>query len=485
MKDTAPAPTGKLGLFDAGMIVAGSMVGSGIFLVTGQMARDVGGAGWLLLAWGITTLITVAAALSYAELAAMMPTAGGQYVYLREGLSPFWAFLYGWTLFFILQTGLIDAISIGFARYLGVLWPGISETIYILPPLLVGPHYAFSLSTTQLMAMLLIGLLTWVNAQGISYGKYVQNVFTVAKMAALAVVIAFGLLIGRKPAVIHANFFQAWALPEHSPAHGPAWYTVVVALCLAQVGSMFAADAWNNVTFIAGEVRRPARNLPLALILGTSAVMAVYLAANLAYCFVLPMEAIRHTPSDRIGAAMLEAIYPRVGSQVMAAIIVVAAAGCVNGIILAGARTFCAMAQDGLFFAPAARINRARVPGVALAMQAAWACTLLLIRTHDPLTGSFGNLYSNLLDYVISAALLFYILTICCVWRLRKKRPDADRPYRTAGYPWVPMFYVLAASIMLLVLCRYKVATTLPGFLLIALSAPVYLLFRTRNAGPG
>jgi APA family basic amino acid/polyamine antiporter len=480
MKDLNPATTGKLGLFDAGMIVAGSMVGSGIFLVTGQMARDVGGAGWLLLAWVITTLITVAAALTYGELAAMMPKAGGQYVYLREGLSPFWAFLYGWTLFFILQTGLIDAISIGFARYLGVLWPRISETLYILPPILIGGHYAVSLSTGQLTAILLIGLLTWVNIQGISYGKYVQNVFTIAKMAALAVVIAFGLLIGRKAAVIHENFSHAWALPAHSPAHGPAWYTVVVALCLAQVGSMFAADAWNNVTFIAAEVRQPERNLPLALIMGTSAVMAVYIAANLAYCFVLPMDALQHTPSDRIGAAMLEAIYPRVGSLVMAAIILIAAAGCVNGIILAGARTFCAMAQDGLFFAPASTINRARVPGIALAMQAAWACILLLVRTHDPQTGSFGNLYSNLLDYVISAALFFYILTISCVWRLRQRRPEAERPYRTAGYPWVPLFYVLAASFLLLVLCRYKPATTLPGFLIIALIAPVYLLFRKK-----
>jgi basic amino acid/polyamine antiporter, APA family len=478
MKDSAPASTGKLGLFDAGMIVAGSMVGSGIFLVTGQMARDVGGAGWLLLAWVITTFITVAAALSYGELAAMMPRAGGQYVYLREGLSPFWAFLYGWTLFFILQTGLIAAITIGCARYLGVLWPRISETPYIIPPILIGPHYAVSLSTTQLVAMLLIAVLTWVNVQGITYGKYVQNIFTVAKLGALAVVIAFGLFIGRKAAVIQENFSHAWTLPAYTPTHGPAWYTVLVALCLAQVGSMFAADAWNNVTFIAGEIRRPERNLPLALILGTSAVMGVYIAVNLAYCFVLPMNAIQHTPSDRVGSAMLEAIYPGVGSLVMAAIIVIAAAGCVNGIILAGARTFCAMAQDGLFFAPAARINRARVPGLALVMQAAWACTLLLIRTHDPLTGSFGNLYSNLLDYVISAALLFYILTISCVWRLRRKRPDADRPYRTVGYPWVPMFYVVAGSILLLVLCRFKPATTLPGFLMISLSAPVYSLFR-------
>ena len=470
----------KLGLLDTTMLVAGSMVGSGIFLVTGQMARDVNGVGWLLLAWGVTALITIAAALSYGELAAMMPQAGGQYVYLREGLSPFWAFLYGWTLFFILQTGLIDAISIGFARYLGVLWPKVSETAYLVPPIPLGAHYALSLSTTQIVAMLLIALLTWVNTKGIDYGKLVQNVFTLSKLGALAVVIAFGLLIGRKASVIHANFSHAWVLPANGPVHGPAWYTAFVAICLAQVGSMFAADAWNNVTFVAGEVRNPGRNLPLSLILGTAGVMLVYMGANLAYCFVLPGEALQHTPSDRVGAAMLDAIYPHFGSIIMAIIILVAAAGCVNGIILAGARTFAAMAQDGLFFSPAARLNRAQVPGIALLMQAAWASLLLLVRTHDPATGAYGNLYSNLLDYVISAALFFYILTILCVMRLRRSRPHAERPYRTLGYPLVPMFYVGTAGILLVVLCRYKPATTLPGFLLILLSAPLYLLFRRK-----
>ena len=472
-----------LGLFDATMIVAGSMIGSGIFIVTGQMARDVGGAGWLMLAWVITTLMTLAAALSYGELAAMMPEAGGQYVYLREGFSPFWAFLYGWTLFFILQAGLIDAISIGFARYAGVFWPGVSETRYVLGPVALGSHYALSLSTTQLVAIVLIGALTLVNMRGIRYGAFLQNLFTVSKMAALAVVIGFGLFVGARAGVIHENFAHAWVLPVQAPVHGPAWYTAVVVLCLAQVGSMFAADAWNNVTFIAGEIRHPARNLPLALLLGTTAVMAVYILANLAYTFVLPMAAIQHTPSDRVGAAMLGAIYPRGGSSVMAAIIVVAAAGCVNGIILAGARTFRAMAQDGLFFAPAAKLNGALVPGTALLMEGVWACLLLLVRTHDPATGTYGNLYGDLLDYVISAALFFYILTVACVWRLRRRRPEAQRPYRTIGYPWVPLFYMGAASLMLAVLCRYRPATTLPGFLLIGLSAPVYLLFRMRKSG--
>ena len=481
-RPAAQKPGKALGLFDASMIVAGSMIGSGIFIVTGQMARDVGGAGWLILAWVITTLITLAAALSYGELAAMMPKAGGQYVYLREGFSPFWAFLYGWTLFFILQAGLIDAISIGFARYLGVLWPRISETAYLVGPVALGARYALSLSTTQLIAILLIALLTWVNVSGIQYGKYVQNIFTVSKMAALVVVIAFGLFVGAKAKIIHANFDHAWVLPTNGPVYGPTWYTALVALSLAQVGSLFAADAWNNVTFIAGEIRRPGRNLPLALVLGTSVVMAVYLLANLAYTFVLPMSAIQHTPSDRVGAAMLEAVYPRIGSPIMAVIILIAAAGCVNGIILAGGRTFCAMAQDGLFFAPAAQLNRARVPGAALLMESFWACLLILVRTHNPASGTYGNLYGDLLDYVISAALFFYILTITCVWRLRRKLPHAERPYKTAGYPWVPLFYVVAASVLLVILCRYKPATTLPGFLLIALCAPFYFLFRAKPA---
>jgi APA family basic amino acid/polyamine antiporter len=468
-----------LNLFGATMMVAGSMIGSGIFIVTGEMARDVGGAGWLLLAWVITALTTIAAALSYGELAAMMPKAGGQYVYLREGFSPFWAFLYGWTLFFVLQAGLIDAISIGFARYLGVLWPAISENLYLVGPIGLGSRYALSLSTTQLTAIILILLLAGVNIRGIQYGTLVQNVFTVSKMAALAVVICFGLFIGAKVSAIHANFAHPWILPQQGVAFGPPWYTALVVLCLAQVGSMFAADAWNNVTFIAGEIRRPARNLPLSLLLGTSVVMVVYILVNLAYTVVLPMNAIQHTPSDRVGGAMLGAIYPRAGNQIMAVIIIVAAAGCVNGIILAGGRTFYAMARDGLFFAPAARLNRASVPGVALLMECAWACVLLLVRTHNPATGTYGNLYSNLLDYVISAALFFYILTISCVWRLRRKQPHAERPYKTVGYPWIPLFYIAAASTMLVVLCRYKPATTLPGFLLIALCAPVYLLFDT------
>lgn len=468
----------QLGLFDSTMIVAGSMIGSGIFIITGQMARDVGGAGWLLLTWLITTFVTLAAALSYGELAAMMPHAGGQYVYLREGFSPFWAFLYGWTLFFILQAGLIDAISIGFARYAGVFWPWISESNYLISPVALGRHYALSLSATQLVAILLIALLGWLNAKGLQYGKLVQNVFTASKIGALVLVIACGFLFGMRADVVRANFHNAWSLPAQTPVQGSHWQIVFVALCLAQVGSMFAADAWNNVTFIAGEIRQPERNLPRSLVLGTGGVMLVYLLINLAYTCVLPMSVLQHTPYDRVGSAMLQEIYPRFGGRIMAIMILVAAAGCANGIVLAGGRTFRAMAQDGLFFSPAARLNRARVPGIAIMLECVWACTLLLVRTHDPIANSYGNLYGDLLDYVISAALFFYMLTIASVWRLRKKFPDANRPYKALGYPWLPLGYIAVAVTMLMVLFRYRPATTIPGFILITLSAPLYLLFR-------
>ncbi|MDE1155936.1 MAG: APC family permease [Acidobacteriaceae bacterium] len=475
----------RLGLLDATMIVAGSMVGSGIFLVTAQMARDVSGAGWLMLAWGITTALTLAAALSYGELAAMMPLAGGQYVFLREAYSRFWAFLYGWTLFFIMQTGLIDAVTIGFARYLGVLWPAVAEDHYLVAPIALGKHYALSLSTTQLTALLLIVVLSWVNARGVDYGKLVQNVFTLAKLGALVVVIAFGLLVGCNHAVIHANYVHAWQLSSPAGAGAPLWWKALVAVCVAQVGSLFAADAWNNVTFVAGEIRRPQRNLPLALLLGTGGVMLIYIGANLAYTFVLPMQAIQSVPADRVGAAMLNAIYPRYGSTIMAVLILVAAAGCVNGIILSGSRTFATMARDGLFLESAAKLNRAGVPGVALWVQAAWAVLLLLVRTHDPVRNTYGNLYSNLLDYVISAALFFYVLTVAAVWRLRRKRPEAERPYKTWGYPLVPGVYCVFAGLILLVLCWYRAATALPGFGLIACCAVVYFLLYRRASSSG
>jgi APA family basic amino acid/polyamine antiporter len=471
-----------LGLFDATMIVAGSMIGSGIFLVTAPMARDLGSTGWLLVSWGLTAFLTLAAALSYGELAAMMPFAGGQYVYLREAFSPFLGFLYGWTLFLVIQTGIIAAVAVGFARYLGLLFPRISEATYLVSPIHLFGNYALSLSPVQFLAIAIIAVLTWINSSGLRYGKLLQNVFTVSKLAALGVVIVVGLIFAAMHGGFSANLAHPWAVQPAalaSPGLRPGLrQPLLVALCLAQVGSLFAADAWNNVTFIAGEVINPKRTLVVSLTLGTLSVMALYFFANLAYIAVLPLPQIAHAPSDRVGGALLEAILPGSGGQIVAVVILVASIGCINGMILAGARTYYAMAKDGLFLPAASRLNTADVPGVALWLQSSWAAILLLIRTYNPTTHAYGNLYSNLLDYVIASALIFYIATIASVFRLRRIKPLAERPYRTPGYPVLPALYIAGASIILVVLAIYRTGTTGPGLLIVALGVPFYLLFR-------
>jgi basic amino acid/polyamine antiporter, APA family len=470
----------SLGLFDSTMIVAGSMIGAGIFIVSGEMARQVGSVGWLLASWVITGLLTIAAALSYGELAAMMPRAGGQYVYLREAWSPLCGFLYGWTLFLVIQTGTVAAVGVGFARYLGILWPRISEDRYLIPPIRVAGTYAVSLSTAQLVGVSLIALLTWGNARGINYGKLIQNMFTSAKLAALLGVIVVGAvgwsLAGK------SNFTDLWRPQGYTPvAPGITPVTafgLLAALCIAQVGSLFSADGWNSITFTAGEVKNPRRNVPLSLALGTLIVIALYVGANFAYAAVLSIEKIQHAPADRVAAAMVEAVFPSVGAALMAVVIMISAVGCVNGLLLSGARAYFAMARHGLFFRRAAAINRARVPGTSLAMQGAWACFLVLVRTYNPSTGAFGNLYSNLLDYVVSADLLFYILTIAAVFRLRRLRPEAERLYRTWGYPVVPALYIVSAAVILAILFVYRPATTFPGLVIVLIGVPIYFGFR-------
>ncbi|MGA9811272.1 MAG: amino acid permease [Terriglobales bacterium] len=476
----------SLGLFDSTMIVAGSMIGSGIFIVAGEMAREVGSTGWLLLAWGIAGILTLAAALSYGELAAMMPHAGGQYVYLREAYSPLWGFLYGWTLFLVIQTGTIAASSVGFSRYLGVLWPQIAENNYIIRPIHILSHYALSLSTAQLVALLVISFLTWTNSKGLKYGKGVQNVFTSMKIGSLLGVIGIGVLVGWKAVVVNANFGQAWtphSLTPAAPGLSPATtFGMFVALCTAQIGALYAADAWNNITFTAGEVRNPTRNVPLSLTLGTLIVIGLYLFANFAYVVVLPFGEIQGAPSDRVAAAMLQAIFPAIGPTLIAVAIMIAAFGCMNALILSGARAYYAMSLDGLFFKNASLLNRANVPSVALSMQGIWAAVLLSIRTYEPATNTYGNLYSNLLDYIISAALIFYILTIAALFRLRKTRPNADRPYRAFGYPVVPAIYLISAVVILAVLFAYRPATTVPGVVIVLIGVPVYFLLRYQAA---
>jgi APA family basic amino acid/polyamine antiporter len=477
----------SLGLFDSTMIVAGSMIGSGIFIVSAEMSRQVGSAGWLLASWVITGLLTIAAALSYGELAAMMPQAGGQYVYLREAWSPLWGFLYGWTLFLVIQTGTVAAVAVAFARYLGVLWPRISENNYLIAPIHLSTTYAVSLSTAQLVGILLIGLLTWSNARGIQYGKIVQNIFTSAKIGALLGVVGVGLLIGWSAEAVRANFNHPWTPQGFAPvAPGVTPETamgLIIAICVAQVGSLFSADAWNNITFTAGEVKNPRRNVPLSLAVGTMIVIGLYTCANLAYVVVLSLEQVQHAASDRVAAAMFEAVFPILGASIMAVAIMISTFGCINGMLLAGARAYYAMARDGLFFRRAATVNRAHVPGASLAMQGTWAGLLVLMRTYNLANGTYGNLYSNLLDYVVSAALVFYILTIAGVFRLRSLRPDAERPYRAFGYPLVPAAYILAAAVVLAVLFVYRPTTTFPGIVIVVIGVPVYFAFRRVSAG--
>jgi len=483
--DAAHKLTRGLGLYDSTMIVAGSMIGSGIFIVAAEMSREVGSAGWMMVSWAIAGVLTLAAALSYGELAAMMPQAGGQYVYLREAFSPLWGFLYGWTLFLVIQTGTIAASCVGFSRYLGVLVPFISENNYLIAPVRILPRYALSLSTAQLLSLGLVSFVTWTNSRGLKYGKGVQNVFTTAKIGTLIAVALIGCFAWRWVAV-HGNFGDAWTprnvLPPAAGISPLSGLGILIGLCTSQIGSLFAADAWNNITFTAGEVRNPARNVPLSLALGTVVVIGLYILANLAYMLVLPFAAIQAAPSDRVAATMMEAIFPGMGAIIIAVAIMVSAFGCMNGMILSGARAYFAMALDGVFFKRAGQLNAARVPGAALRMQALWVAVLISIRTYNPATGTYGNLYSNLLDYVVSAALIFYILTIAGLFRLRRKLPNVERPYRAWGYPVIPALYIVAAVVILAVLFLYRPATTIPGVVIVAIGVPVYFWFRSRRA---
>ena len=474
-----------LGLYDSTMVVVGSMIGSGIFIVSADMARNIGSPGWLLGAWVLTGVLTVVGALSYGELAAMMPRAGGQYVYLREAFSPMWGFLYGWTLFLVIQTGTIAAVSVGFARYFGVLLPWIADDRYLVAPLHLSTGYAVSLSTTQIVAILLIAVLTWTNTRGLQYGKIIQNVFTTAKTGALLGLILCGVLIGWNHTAVADNFGNLWtvrgAVDIVPGLSAVTAFGLFVAICVSQTGSLFSADAWNNITFTAGEVKDPRRNIPLSLAFGTCIVIGLYLLANVAYLVTLPFDQVQHAPGDRVATATLNAIFPGLGATIMAVGIMVSTFGCCNGLILAGARAYYAMARDGLFFRASGRLNDAKVPAWGLMFQGLWAVVLVLLRTYDPVTRAYGNLYNNLLDYVVSAALIFYILTIAGIFQLRRSRPDIDRPYRAIGYPVVPALYIAGAAAILLVLFVYRPATTWPGLVIVLLGVPVYFAWKPKN----
>jgi APA family basic amino acid/polyamine antiporter len=489
-----------LGLFDSTMIVVGSMIGSGIFIVSADIARHTGSAGGLLAAWIITGVLTVAAALSYGELAAMMPKAGGQYIYLREAYSPLWGFLYGWTLFLVIQTGTIAAVAVGFARFLGVVWPAVSPNTWVVPPIALSEKYAISLSVQQLVALLLILFLTLLNTRGLQLGKLIQNVFTSAKTVALAALILAGVFVGRNAAAMQANFSGIWALHDPQTIEpGANWlksfipsvtaasgaFGLLIAFGVSQVGSLFSADAWNNITFTAGEVKNPRRDVPISLAAGTAIVITLYFLANVAYLSALPLHQIQTAPDDRVATATLAVIFGNSGATLMALAIMVSTFGCANGLILAGARVYYAMAQDGLFFRSIGRLNANHVPAMGLVLQGIWAAFLVLLRTRlvNSATGAvtYGNLYGVLLDYVIFAALMFYVLTIGGVLVLRRKRPDAERPYRAWGYPVVPVLYMITATLIMLILILYQTQDTWPGLLIVLLGVPVYLLWSRRS----
>jgi APA family basic amino acid/polyamine antiporter len=474
-----------LGLLDSTMIVAGSMIGSGIFIVSGGIAKQVGAPGWLLVVWIVTGLLTLMAALSYGELAAMMPKAGGQYVYLREAFSPMWGFLYGWTLFLVIQTGTIAAVAVGFARYLGVLVPSVGENKYLIAPIAISTNYAISLSTAQVVGLLLIVLLTFMNTRGLKLGKLVQNTFTITKIGALIALILLGLLIGSRTGALQANFSNLWTVRGQLDDFGGGLtaataFGLFVGICVAQTGSLFSADAWNNITFTAGEVKNPKRNIPLSLAFGTGIVITLYLLANVAYLATLPFEKLQG--ADRVATDTMNVISSGRGAIIMAVGIMISTFGCNNGLILAGARAYYAMARDGLFFKAVGKLNDKHVPLWGLIVQGIWAAVLILPRTikHDAagnITG-YGNLYGNLLDYVISAALIFYILTIAGIFRLRQTRPDAERPYKAFGYPLIPILYMIGASVILVVLFIYQTATTWPGLIIVLTGIPVYFIWR-------
>jgi APA family basic amino acid/polyamine antiporter len=481
-----------LGPLDATLLVIGSMIGSGIFITSAESTRLVGAPGWLLMAWALAGLLTLTGALSCAELATMWPRAGGQYVFLREAYGPMTGFLFGWAMWVVIQTGTIAAVAVAFASFLGVLLPWVSGTSYLVEPVIIG-RYALSLSTQQLVAVAMILLLTAVNARGLRTGRWIQNSFTVAKTAALLGLIVLGLTVGwnARGAAFSSDWWNPWAngwTPAGAQPGLAAGGALALALLLgrAMVGPLFAQSAWNNVTFTGGEVRDPGRTLPRALLIGCAVVVGLYLLANLAYVVTLPLDGIRDAPQRRVAVAAMQQMFGPTGAVVMAVAILVSTFGCNNGLILAGARVQYAMAQDGLFFRRAAALNRHRVPAFALAIQGVWAAFLTLPRTvtTDAATGQpvFGNVYTQLLEYIVSVDLVFYGLMVAAVFVARRRWPAAERPYRAWGYPVTPLIYLVLAALLVVDLAFLAPETSGIGYLLVLTGVPVYLLWRRRSA---
>jgi APA family basic amino acid/polyamine antiporter len=461
----------SLGFIDSTALVAGSMIGSGIFIVSADIARSVGSPGWMLIVWVITGLMTIFAALSYGELASMMPHAGGQYVYIRESFNPLAGFLYGWTFFTVIQTGTIAAVGMAFAKFAGVLVPWFSESNILL-------NLGFlKISTVHFLAISMILLLTGNNLLGIRNGKWVQNIFTLLKVALLVGFIILGLFFAKNPEAIAVNKSYFWQPISLDGAALSGW-ALIAAIGVAMVGSLFSSDAWNNITFAAGEVKNPKRNIPLSLVTGVTLVTILYILANFVYLNALPLRGaadgtgvfergIQHAVNDRLGSATMYGLFGTMAALLMAAFVVVSTFGCNNGLILSGARVYYAMAKDNLFFKSAGTLNKNSVPAAGLKVQAVWASLLCLSGT-----------YSNLLDYVVFAVLIFYVLTIAGIFVLRRKRPDAERPYKTFGYPVVPLLYMAAACLVMLVLLIYRWEYSGAGLIIVLLGFPVYYIWQ-------
>jgi APA family basic amino acid/polyamine antiporter len=471
----------RVNLFDGFSFVAGSMIGSGIFIVSADIARNLGSPGWLMVVWLITGVITVIGALSYGELAAMMPNVGGQYVYLREAYNPLVGFLFGWTTFLVIQCGSIAAVAVGFAKFSGVLIPWISDQNILVQ---IGP---LKITTTQMVAMASILFLTWLNTRGIVTGKTVQNIFSSTKVIALVGFVVLGLLIHKGIGAWEINkevFWQAGKIGENGQVIPLTGYLLVIAVGTALVGSLFSSDAWYNVTYISGEVINPRRVVPLSLLFGTVVVSILYLLVNFVYIRFLPLHGspegadvmargMQYATDDRVATSALSVVIGDFAAIIMAIFIMISTMGCNNGLVLAGPRVYYAMAKDGLFFRRVGELNKKGVPGFAIVVQGIWAILLCLSGT-----------YSDLLDYVIIAALIFYILTILAVFILRIKRPDIERPYKAWGYPYVPVFYIIVTSIIMLILLFYKPDYTLPGLGIVLLGIPVFYFWnrsRKRN----
>ena len=461
----------ELGLLDATLLVAGSMIGSGIFIVSSDMLKDVGSAGWLILVWVITGIMTLIAAVSYGELSGMFPKAGGQYVYLKESYNPLVGFLYGWSFFTVIQTGTIAAVAVAFGKFLGYLNPEFGDG-----NILITLSESFKISAAQVVGIILIIFLTYINTRGIKTGKFIQTTFTATKLIALFGLIVFGFIAANAD-VWNQNWQDAWTMKQHSSrivagSTDNNWLNltglaVLGAFAAAMVGSIFSSDAWNNVTFIAGEVRNPKRNIGLSLFLGTLIVTIIYVAANVMYISVLPINELAFAKDNRIALSVANQIFGSIGTTLLALLIMISTFGCNNGLILSGARVYYTMANDGLFFKKTSELNKNSVPEFALWLQCLMACILCV-------SGQYGNL----LDMVSFVVVIFYVLTIIGIYILRKRLPDAERPYKAFGYPFLPALYIVMGLTFCLLLIIYKPEYTWPGLIIVLTGVPIYFMWK-------